>query len=777
MIAALACAWALAAAPSSVPPAPAPQRAASATVQGQLRSAGLRAPVGGATVVATARDRSWTRRTTSSSDGEFFLGDLPTRDFVLTIVAVGHERLEQPTTAKFWSGRRPPLIYLQPSGAGQYRTIVASNRETRPSPVSVRLAPAEVATLPGSQGDPLRALQNLPGSARIPGGLGLLVLRGATPNQSQVYLGEHPIPRAFHVPGLASVLPGGALAGIEYVPGNFDSSYGNAVGGIVALTPRKGRRDGVHGTAKLDLAAAGALVEGPMGKGSFLMAAQRGYLDLALRALPPEASTNFLLPRYYDYQVIFDHPIGPGATVTTRFIGAGDNLRYPARGVAGDNGLGSTFHRIDLSLRKRLPGWDFLLAPAVRLDQSRVFSPDKLLRRSDIVALLRAELTARVTRRFDLTVGADTQIDRYAVRDFVAMTRYDPEVERTSRGVASNSGLYVTPMLTLRRVVVSPGVRVNAFTGATSQAYSVDPRLIVRWTPHRRVSLGAGAGQYSQPAVYRQRAGTLGVFIQGAEAALPAGMNSVAILPGAVRYLDPQLQFDPKSRVGVSQALQLSANIHVDITDTLGIDATAFFRRVRDGLPPVDSSIDYYFGGSGGADTGSSTHGIEAMLRQQLTRRVYGWIAYTWMRSQKGQFADRALTDRAPADFDQRHNLVFVVNVKLPRRWELGGRFRVVTGLPYTPIVGAVYDETNQNDTAPIFGASNSARLGVFHQLDLRVDRTWVLRRCIVAAYFDVQNIYNRQNPEGVIYSIAPTTARAAVGVPILPVLGMRVEY
>jgi hypothetical protein len=49
--------------------------------------------------------------------------------------------------------------------------------------------------------------------------------------------------------------------------------------------------------------------------------------------------------------------------------------------------------------------------------------------------------------------------------------------------------------------------------------------------------------------------------------------------------------------------------------------------------------------------------------------------------------------------------------------------------------------------------------------------------RSVVNAYFDVQNIYNRQNPEGLIYNPHFTAVKAAVGVPILPVFGVRVEY
>ncbi|WP_434422668.1 TonB-dependent receptor [Nannocystis pusilla] len=769
----------LAAAPAPPKAAPAAsERAARATVQGTLRSAGERTPVVGAKVFATARrGPAWTREAVSGEDGRFVLTDLPAPDFILTVVAAEHQRLEQPTTAPFWRRRKPPVIYLQPAGTGSYRTIVQQERTVRPSPFSARLAPDEIQGLPGSQGDPLRALQNLPGVARAPGGLGLLVLRGANPNQSQVFFGEHPLPRAFHVPGLASVVQTGVLQDLQYVPGSFSSHYGNAVAGVVTMTPRVGRRDGLHGHAKLDITSVGGLVEGPLGKGSFLLAAQRGYLDLVLKALPSDVrGDQFIRPRYHDYQLIFDHPVGNGGTLTARVLGATDDIRYPDSTYSpGSNfALRAGFHRFDLSYRKRHGTWDFLLAPALRLDRTVFETSELYRRRSDVVGLLRAEVTARPSRRLMLTLGLDTQIDRYTTRMHVEPSQWAPpdsmNYDTRDRGVVTTSGVYVSAQLGGGRFTLFPGLRVNAFTGKDNAAFAVDPRVLARVVAHDRVTLQFGAGLYSQ-ASQRKYEETSG-FISNSESPY-GGTTSIAgysplVLPGALRFLDARLEFDPHGRVGAARAAQLSANIHVDITGTLGFDGTVFYRHVRDNLPRLASNPT-------APDIVTETYGVEAMLRHDLTARLFGWVAYTFMRSSLGYADWRPVRPDLPADFDQRHNLVLLLGYKLPRRWTIAGRFRVVTGLPYTPRVGAQIEEGL--GIRPLDGPVNSARLPVFHQLDIRIDRTWIYKRATVAAYLDVQNLYNRQNPEGVLYNYDFSAQRAVVGVPILPVLGVRVTY
>ena len=253
---------------------------ACGTIVGPVRAAGQRTPLPDTAVIAVPASSkrlravddpashrpAWLREVRTGADGSLAL-EVPPGLVRLVIVAPGFERFElvvevvaaAPTAVKLF----PRPLELNP-----YRTVVRAPAERARVPdIAARtLSREEIATLPGTQGDPLRALQSLPGVARTPGGLGLLVLRGAAPNQSQVFVGEHPVPRAFHVLSLASVVPGDVIDRIDFVPGNFDSRYGNATGGVVVIEPRRGRRDGVHGFGKVDLAASGALVEGRAGQ-------------------------------------------------------------------------------------------------------------------------------------------------------------------------------------------------------------------------------------------------------------------------------------------------------------------------------------------------------------------------------------------------------------------------------------------------------------------------------------------------------------------------------
>src|SRR5690606_34132579 len=165
--------------------------------------------------------------------------------------------------------------------------------------------------------------------------------------------------------------------------------------------------------------------------------------------------------------------------------------------------------------------------------------------------------------------------------------------------------------------------------------------------------------------------------------------------------------------------------------------------------------------------------GLELLIRKDLTKNLFGWVSYTFSRAFY-DFDDGS--GLVPFDFDQPHILTAVAVYKLPRGWSLGGRFRLVSGNPFTPIKNGIPDAST-GDYFPLPGPRNSDRHPAFHQLDVRVDKQWTWRYVALTAYVDIQNIYNRRNIEGLIYSDDFTENRIIAGLPILPSVGLKFEW
>jgi hypothetical protein len=65
----------------------------------------------------------------------------------------------------------------------------------------------------------------------------------------------------------------------------------------------------------------------------------------------------------------------------------------------------------------------------------------------------------------------------------------------------------------------------------------------------------------------------------------------------------------------------------------------------------------------------------------------------------------------------------------------------------------------------------------MFHQLDVRIDKHWQWKYLKLAIYIDIQNVYNQKNVEGYQYSYDYSEKQYFTGLPLLPSLGLKLEY
>jgi hypothetical protein len=108
--------------------------------------------------------------------------------------------------------------------------------------------------------------------------------------------------------------------------------------------------------------------------------------------------------------------------------------------------------------------------------------------------------------------------------------------------------------------------------------------------------------------------------------------------------------------------------------------------------------------------------------------------------------------------------------------WELGARYRLVSGRPSTPITGSFADLDSGTFT-PETGRLGSTRRPIFSQLDLRVERTFVFDVWRLGLFLDLQNVTNAENPEDTIYNFDYRDSAPVRGLPILPLLGARGSF
>ena len=236
---------------------------------------------------------------------------------------------------------------------------------------------------------------------------------------------------------------------------------------------------------------------------------------------------------------------------------------------------------------------------------------------------------------------------------------------------------------------------------------------------------------------------------------------------GVGLYYQPPAPLDTAQGLGQS-GLTSNRSTHSDI----GFEQE-FTRQVELSLDVFYKHFDHLVvPGAQNAGTGTA-YGAEWLLRYKPDGRFFGWLSYTLSRSERRDVPGEASTR---FQYDQTHVLALVANYRLGHGWQLGGRFRVTSGDLYTPLGTGAYNASTGSQLGVSAFPPNGARLPAFNQLDFRLEKTRVFRDLTSTVFLDVQNVYGANSPLGVSYNYNYTRSAYASGLPILPILGIRVE-
>ena len=766
----LACllAWAPLALADPMPaptPAPAP---ATVPFTGRVLQKGERTPIAGVNVLLD--DGSLSALTDAS--GRFAFDAVPVGKHAVHLR--GATIAPADTDETFALNKRLEVTYYAIVRA-RYTSTVRGARLVKET-VEQTLDLDEIKHIPGTQGDVLKAVQNLPGIARAPFGLGQLIVWGSAPQDTRVYVDGVYIPTLYHFGGLRSTVNSEVVQSLSFTPGGYGVDYGRGVGGVVEIESRRPRGDGYHGFVQLDTIDGSFNVEGPITKNlSFGLSARRSWIDLFLPLFTPNNLQ--LSPKYWDYQGRLHYKASPRDDLDLFLFGSDDQIsvltKNPDPSLSAQFDSHTYFHRVLARwIHRFTDGTQLTVTPSIGYDVpfqaaiqigNRSFSVDAEALEYNLRAVARIPFSVEGAPPYRMDVGIDFEGVRWDLASTAPVTgmprESDAPPSSAATGVTSAASIvyytqvapFVSWVLSFwdKRLTLTPALRAEtyAFTGAqgTPEAFShayftPEPRLAARLQVHKMVALKASIGLYH-------------------EAPDPS-----ALLPG---FGDTSLH--PES------SAQYVAGIEVRPTSTLSIEAEGFYKSIDGVVVRGEHPGDPLLTNQGIG----RVYGGELLVRQELWKNFFGWVSYTISRSERKDHPDE---DWHLFTFDQTHILTIIASYKLPRGYQVGLRFRYVTGNPATPVLvsdggGGGYLDVNGGGYLPIYGKLNSIRLDAFNQLDIRFDKTWTFNRWKLSLYLDVQNVYDAKNPEGYQYNFNRTLKQPVAGLPIFPALGIRGDF
>jgi TonB family protein len=646
--------------------------------------------------------------------------------------------------------------------------------------VATRVDAESARRVAGTQGDVLKIVENMPGVARAAVGSGDVVVWGAAPQDTRVYVDGVRVPALYHFGGLRSVVHSDLVQSVELVPGAYGSAYGRGLGGLVIVDTRDPDDARLRGSLQLDLLDASGAVHGKLAEDVQLSAAvRRSHLREVLSGTVEEDIEEFFpVPRYHDasarvrYEPSNAEWVELGGMLSgdsvTRTIGSADPLSR--RSETRDIGFDRLFVRYR---REPGDGTRVSLVPWIGRDRNRLtgeFGAVPVELRVDSVLFgLRTSWTGPLAEHVTGTAGLDVEVIQSTLRregslsspprEGDARVFGQPPADQVNaddwKATTGSAAPFLEADIGLfdDKLHLVPGVRFEPFyssvnrrrpaegdvpsVGASAAELSIQPRLSIRYALEPRVGFKAAFGRYRQlPA--------------------PEDVSSVFGNP----------------RLGTSQATHFLAGGDFKWSRTLSLETTVFYSKSEDLAARNPSRAPRAGEALQNVGEGRS-YGMQFLLRRELADGLFGWLAYTVLRSER---RDHPGVDWRLFDFDQTHVVTALASYDLGKGFEVGARFRAATGYPRTPVIDA-YHDVRRDQYEPVLGPRNSERIPAFYQIDVRGSKRWKIAGTELEAYLDVQNVTNRENQEEIAYASDYSERRFIRGLPILPVVGARWSF
>lgn len=740
--------------------------------------------------------------TMTDSLGNYFIGNLSPGMYRIQVSSVGYKTYVSPEF-RISSYDYTLDIALEESqvALSEVSVVAAPFRSSIESPIAMRvIGVQEIEKSPGANRDISKVVNSFPGVASAVGNgyRNDLMIRGGGPSENKFFLDGVEIPNINHFStqgasgGPVGIIDADLIREVNFYTGAFPVSRGNALSSVFDFklldgTPDKYTFKGTVGASEVALTSKGHIGN----KTTYIVSVRQSYLQLLFSLLDMP-----FLPRYTDAQFKVKTRFSQEHELMVLGLGAIDDMKLNTETDPEDESkqyllnylptikqntytLGAVYkHYSGNHTQTVVLSRSFMNNSNIKYRDNDESSTDNLtlrLKSDEIENHLRFENRSLVGL-FDLTAGFNVDYAVYrnntfqrAFTDIPKEIRYKTDLGLFKWGIFATSGYKSAD----DRFSASFGFRLDAcnYSSLTDNPFKqFSPRLSLSYNLIGNFFLNGSIGRFYQLPAYT----TMGYQ-----------EDNVLINKSRLKYI-----CSDQAVVGVEYYINKWARLTVE----------GFYKKythsplsLRDSIPLACKGTDY---GVSGNEAASSTargraYGLEVMLRWFGMGRFTALASYTWYRS---QFEDPTTGIYIPSAWDYRHLFTLSGTYKLPKNWDIGLKFRLMGGAPYTP-----YDEYTSS-LVPAWDATarpyydydryNTGRLKTFYEADIRVDKSFYFKGVMLGFYVDLQNVLNFKydNPPVLIstgekyvdndgterYRMKYIAQQSGV---ILPTLGITVEF
>ena len=687
----------------------------------------------------------------TNAEGKFSIGQVPPGIYRLQASAIGYKTV---TTPEYILSTRDLHIQIEMEENQtelEGVTVTASPfRRDIESPVSLRIIGLqEIEKSPGANRDISRIVQSYPGVAFSPIGYrNDLIVRGGSPSENRFYLDGVEIPNINHFStqgasgGPVGILNADLIREVNFYTGAFPTDKGNALSSVLDFKLRDGDMERNSLKATLGASEVSLASNGHLGKKtSYLVSVRQSYLQflfdmLGLPFLPTFTDAQFKLKTRFDAR----------NELTVLGLGGIDKMKLNTKADDEDNEyilsylpkiqqetftLGAVYrHYAGAHVQSVVASHSYLNNRNTKYQQNDESDPEHLmlrLRSTEQETKSRFENNSSF-RNWKVNLGLNLDYSQYTNTTF--QKAYINQAQtfdyHTYLGMM-RWGLFGTISYSSmdERFTASLGLRADAnnySSAMKSLSDQLSPRISLSYQLADHWFLSGNAGLYYQLPPYT-----------------------------ALGFKDNNGTYVNKYNLRYMKVSQESLGISWRKGDTFEVSVEGFYKdydkiplSVADGIPLTCKGNDY---GVIGNELLTSTaqgrsYGAELLLKWLIAKKLNLASSFTLFKS---EYRTDKESEYIASAWDNR----FIFNLRgtynLPRHWSVGMKVSCIGGAPYTP-----YDADKSSlvtawnaQGKPYYDYTryNEERLSAFTQVDIRIDKTFYLKRCMLGFYIDLQNI------------------------------------
>tara|TARA_A100001015_G_scaffold39877_2_gene43764 strand:+ start:6096 stop:8120 length:2025 start_codon:yes stop_codon:yes gene_type:complete len=627
--------------------------------------------------------------------------------------------------------------------------------------------------IPGAGNDPLRALEALPGVVFGNGREAAPAVRGSSPDDNAYYLDFLPVGYLFHNDG-SSIINDALVDGFELYPAAFGPEFNNATGAVITADSRSPYFDDQQTIVDLSLLRAGVLFDVPVNESNAaFLSARMSLFQYYLENLVDDEDFEFTtVPEFYDYQGAWEYRPDSVSALRFQAIGARDKAGF-------DFPEDSDFVQQDPALSGGLEAEQYFNSQGIVYE--RFFSSGLSMKTG----------VSQLEESFEFSIGQGNFIDaksnRYGVRSqFIYPMSLSHELQFGAEYSEQNinyKGRFSAPPCDEFSSDCRLVTATEELTGSGNFAIrEFNANLADQWDvlPGWQVTPGvlASYNEFTENSYLEPRLNSR------VRVALPLtwtlGFGEYHALSGNPGQYTPEFG---NPEINETRSTHYETGLEYQLKDGLNLTSELYYKDITDivvsrvpqnnypGLTTEEYNAlpRYTNDGSG------QSWGIETLLNADYSDRWYGWVSLTLSRTER---SNDITGENFRYSYDKPIVINAVGNYRWNDRWTFGLKWRYESGQLVTPLDGVEEDTETPGLFNPIYGDPFSERLPAYHRLDFRADRAYQFSRWSMDLYFEVINLYARENVVGYRYLNADYSEREDVNdLPPIASFGVRMVF